>query len=490
MPRITSCAAAVLLVSLAGPLAAPALATPTDDLKAEVQALEARVKQLEREANEGKSLPSPSGGAPLAPSPGVTAVDKTINPANATPGQKQQLGAVNPPAEPADLVRGGSFPGSFRLPGSDTSVAVHGWIDLQAFYDPQQYLGDKFQSGSILPPSNAREQISNSYHFHGKLTRLIVETRTPTKLGLFKTYFASDFYGFENGGSTGQQAIQNNNYGFRPVHIYGQLGGFLAGKTWSNFIDDPDSAESIDNAGPTGVPSEQVPQIRYTQHTKVGDLSVSAENPVTDYASNDKLGNTELTSKYNPVPDLTAKYEIQRKWGHLQASGVLRKLAYDDGAGHRSEANAGGGILGATINVSPSTAVGSQVFFGNGIMKFTPDDFGPVSSAQINNIGTAQQVLVPSNENGLTIYAAHVFNEKLRSNVAYGYYSEHWNDFIPADFTEPTITHTVHINLIYSPVKMADFGIEFIHGVKSFRPVLNTPPASADRIIGGFKFKF
>ncbi len=489
MSKTTYCTA-LLGIAVVASMSAPVLADSNDGLAMRVQTLESRVKELEGKLNEERQVQAPQ----IAPLPtatgGITAVDKTINPANATPGQRQQLPAPQPAAEPPDLVHGGSFPGSFRLPGSNTSIGVHGWVDLQAFFDPQQYLGDKFQVGDIRVPGNAKRQLESSYHFQSKLTRLIIETRTPTKLGPFKTYFASDFYGFENGGSTGQQAIQNNNYGFRPVHIYGVLGGFLAGKTWSNFIDDPDSLESLDNAGASGVPSEQVLQLRYTKQTKIGDFSLSAENPVTDYASNDKIANVELTSKYNPRPDFALKYEIQRKWGHAQLSGVTRKLAYDDGKGHRSEAEAGGGIAGVTINLPRRSALGAQVWFGNGIMKFTPDDFGPVSSAQINNIGTDQQVLIPSNEHGLTIFAAHEFSPALRSNIGFGYNAMHWNHFIPADSAQPEITHTLHTNIIWSPIPAADFGLEYIHGLKTFRYELNFPESYADRYEAAFKFRF
>jgi len=490
---------AVSLLALGTPAAAYAGAT--DDLRAQIKALEARVEQLETQrgaspppsvapAESANPAVAPAAAGGPEPAGGVSAGGKLVKPGAITPGERQQLPAPAAPSQPDNGVTGGEFPGSFKLPGSKTSLGIHGWMDLQAFYDTKQYLGDKFQVGSILPYGDVKNQLSNSYHFQGKLTRFIVESRTPTPYGRLRTYLATDFYGYENGGSTGQQAIQNNNYSLRVVHAFGQLGPFLAGKTWSNFIDDPDSLESLDNAGASGVPSEQVLQLRYTRETPFGDFSVSAENPVTDYASSAKAGANELTSIFNPVPDFTAKYEVQRPWGHIQASGVLRQLAYDDGAGHRSRANAGGGIFGGTLTMPLRSALGGQVWFGNGIMKFTPDDFGPVSSAQIDNIGTAQQRLVPSNENGLTVFAAHQFSPELRTNIGYGYNSMHWDAFIPPDVSEPEITHTLHANVIWSPVPPVDFGFEFIHGLKTFRRELGLAPSTNDRYESAFKFKF
>jgi hypothetical protein len=423
------------------------------DIKAQIQALTERLNKIEQQQGQAKGTHvAPAGAAPAAPD--------------------------------AEVVTGGSFPGSFKVPGTNTSIGLHGWVSLQSFYDANQYVGDKFSIGNLLPNGNAQKQTQGTWHMHGKLTRFIVESQTPTKYGTVKTYLASDFYGYENKGTTGQQSIQNNNYGLRLVHGYVALGGFLAGKTWSNFIDDADGMESLDNAGPAGVPSEQVPQIRYTfglDRARHSTVSFSAENPATDYAGSDATVGTENASQYGPVPDLTAKYETEQKWGHVQASGVLRKLAYDDGNGHRSTASAGGGIVGTTLALPRKTAVGFQTWFGNGIQKFSPDDFGPVSSAQIDHINTAQQNLVPSEENGMTSYLSHVFSRWFRSNIGYGFNHMHWNAFIPADSSQPVTLHTLHANLIFSPVPGTDFGLEYMHGKKSFREMLLLPDATDTR---------
>jgi hypothetical protein len=144
-----------------------------------------------------------------------------------------------------------------------------------------------------------------------------------------------------------------------------------------------------------------------------------------------------------------------------------------------------------TLNLgSPATTIGGQTWFGNGIQKFTPDDFGPVSSAQINNIGTAQQQLYGSNEHGFAVFASHVFSSALRSNLGYGFNFMNWYSFIPASAAEPVNTHTLHANVIWSPVKQTDFGFEYIHGIKTFRESLMLPDTAASRFEGAFKYKF
>ncbi len=219
-------------------------------------------------------------------------------------------------------------------------------------------------------------------------------------------------------------------------------------------------------------------------------LSFSAENPATDYASSAKPGLNELVSRYNPRPDLTVKYETEQKWGHAQLSAVSRKLGYDDGAGHRSTANGAGLTLGATINLPRHDTIGFNAWTGDGIMKYSPDEFGPVSSAQIANIGTAQQRIVPSLQHGIVLFGGHHFSNQLRSNLGFGFNNQAWQSFIPADASEPVRTRTVHANVIYSPVRQTDLGVEHIHGVKAFRSELKLPDTPATRYEFAAKYRF
>jgi hypothetical protein len=388
-------------------------------------------------------------------------------------------------------VTAGSFPGSYKVPGTNTSIGIHGFVNLVGFYDKNEYLGDKFAPGNITPPGPARNQSAGSWHMQTKLTRLTFESRTPTSSGPFRTYIATDFYGFENGGSGGQQAIQNNSYSLRIHQAYATLGRFLAGMTWSNFVDDPDSYEKIDSAGPTGLPSQRIPQIRYTMPLGGVNFSVSAENPVTDYADSLKAGNNELTSKYNPTPDFAFKLETEKSWGRAQLSGVVRQLAYADTAGHKSTATGGGLVAGGTFFLNPQKDyVGGQAWYGDGIAKYTPDDFGPVSSAQIQNTNTATQRLVPTPEHGMVVYGDHHWSKVMRSNLAFGWNVMGWQNFIPLDASEPVLTRTLHLNTIWSPIPQADFGIEWMRGTKKFRSGLNLPDTSAERWEFGTRFRF
>ncbi len=45
----------------------------------------------------------------------------------------------------------GALPGSFKVPGTDTSIRVGGFINFQGIYSPTQNFGPKFAIGNLLP---------------------------------------------------------------------------------------------------------------------------------------------------------------------------------------------------------------------------------------------------------------------------------------------------------------------------------------------------
>lgn len=463
----------LFVVSTVALAAGPVLADPLDDMKAQVKTLNAQIQNLEQ--------------------------------AQAATQAKEQQHVVD-----------GEQDGSFKVPGTETSISLHGFTDLQAFYDPHQYLGPKFQIGNAIPNGLAQKQTQGEFTAQYKLTRFIIEAHTPTHFGDLKVLLANDFYFAVQGPpgncasltcslETGGQSVQNFNVGLRNLYAYGVLGRFLAGHYLSNFIDEEDQAEVLDTTGPTAIPAQQLPQIRYTMPAGRGFFSLALEAPVTAFgfaSSAVTNGNPlyaqapigtavlEQPSQYNPRPDITAKYQIDAPWGHVQVSGAQRLLSYDDGAGHRSTANAGGILFGATYNLKKNYSIGAMTLFGNGIQKYIPDDFFPVTGAQIENIGTNAQQLFPTNVHSTSAFIGHTFSPMFRANIGYGYAENTWQPFIPPDISQPSSTHTIHANLIYSPVPQVDFGFEYMGGTKTFRQELGLDPVFVDRYQTEFKFKF
>ena len=217
---------------------------------------------------------------------------------------------------------GGSFPRSFLIPGTDTSIRVGGFVDETLDYwfqngptngvqtttvgdngqalaqsldvhnqvIPAPYstvaLGTKGPKGFVVPVQTNHSRGNGIFSQTAKESRLNVETRTPTAYGEARTFFEFDFAGtnnFSGGAASGTTSVADNLVP-RLRYAYGTLGGFLAGQANSNFSDPDANPETLDFGGDVGQAGVvRIPQVRYTYAGPWGSAwSVSLETPQTD----------------------------------------------------------------------------------------------------------------------------------------------------------------------------------------------------------------
>ncbi|MDE8344557.1 MAG: porin [Acidocella sp.] len=494
------------IIAISAAMPAVAHADQLSDLQAQVAALSAKIKQIqadqtrERKTEAAEAMREHSAMAMSIAKQNreVQAIDAR-NAAAAkllqaqTPTRAEQLGVTND-----QYITKGLLPGSFQIPGTKTSMAIGGFINFQGIYDPTQNFGPKFSIGNLTPNSPGRRASANDFHFQSKVSRLVVQTSTPSDYGPITTNFALDFYGFVNGGDN-NQALQNNSYSARIVYAFGTIGPLTFGMLNSNFIDDPDQAETFDNGGPAGVPAERTEQIRFTYPiSKNSVFSVAAEDPQSGYQ--DTRDNIEVASPSNPMPDFSGRYVYTSTLLHFQLSGVVRDIAYTDGTGARTSSFTGAGIIGATLNlgglnpVFGQDYVGGQAWYG-AVGRYIPDDFGGnvASVLAVNNGTTGVPTTIATkiqNDDGFTLFAQHYWTSILRSTLAIGYNHQALASFLPADTANAPTTKTIHVNLILRPVPSVDLGIEAMIGQKTFQKSTGQSPLNAERVEFGGKWHF
>jgi len=249
---------------------------------------------------------------------------------------------------------GGSMPGSFLVPGTNTSISFHGiiWLSGQDFIGPHQ--GDTGASG---PPSvylkgagvaggeNPQYSVNGGLAWELKPARFITQTSTPSAYGEVKTYIEFDFDQF-----SGAQLTGSNADIARLRQAYGTMGPWLLGQTWSAYADlqswsDPDGVDpTIDPGVPMTTINGRVPQIRYTFLAANGlSLAGSIEMPITYYNiegspnnSNDlgttpplfgsTLGNPGGLGGVQDVPAFVGVGEWDQPWGHVAFHVAMQDL--------------------------------------------------------------------------------------------------------------------------------------------------------------------
>ena len=470
-------------------MAGPALAGQAEDLQGEIDALQARIDRL---------------------------------------AQQEAAAAAPQAAAPADAVVGGDFPGSFKLPGSDTSMAIHGYIKADFIYDFNQNLGDTFNitQGAGNKTSGAHQ--GGNFHFGSRQSRINFETRTPTDWGQLRTFLELDFFGLVSNTNNTVGGGGNTSNPMRMRHAYGQLGPVLAGQTWSNFGDVDDTPEILDFGDASQPEIVRQTQVRYTWTSGGWNISGSAENPnprttafpapaislnpafpaspVNDATTTTDYGNggTGTGGNHNVMPDFTGRIEYNDTWGDVNLAGVIRDFSANNGFqlggvntaggthGISASALAGGVIAGGKWKFGQylggpfaKDALVASMSYGPGIARYFNFN-GPGNDAWIipTNIvgGVANGIAIkPITQLSGTAWIQHWWTDTVRSSLIYNIYT--W-DFGGIPFsagsgagagTQITQVQFVHVNLIWSPVKQVNIGLEFMYGAFDKRHLSGFP---------------
>ncbi len=375
---------------------------------------------------------------------------------------------------PDNVVTGGATPGSFKLPGSNTSVKIGGYIKADAIYSSRSAgvnsSGDQeLEAGSIpLSGANEKKQIT----LHARQSRLNVRTDTPTAMGGLTTYLEVDLFG-----AAGNESVSNSN-NLRTRHAYGSLGGLLVGQTWSNFMDVGALPEVLDFGGPVGEMFIRQTQVRWTQALSPGkaggNLSVALENPETVVS---QTSGASTRADDDRVPDITGKIDFNTPMGRYAITGLARNIRIDTAA---VRDNKWGGAVGFS-GVIPT--IGKDDFrfsanYGNVLGRYTVGFFTDGTIKANGNLD------LPSEWAAQASYR-HFWTDALRSSFVLSGVSA--NNRSSAAGTLNKNAQSAHLNLIWSPVKNTDVGIEYIYG---HRKIENGASGVLNRVQASAQFSF
>ncbi|WP_332774551.1 DcaP family trimeric outer membrane transporter [Polaromonas sp.] len=440
--------AITLMLLASGTLSLPALAqTPKD-----FEELRQDLLRLRQELNQLKAQP------PAAPTA-----------SSATTERIEQL-----ELKQKDAVVLGDIPGSFRLPGSDTSLRLYGFAELNGVHEFKgDNSGNDYSTFAPYAPINGSTTRTGQTYLHARTSRIGIEASTPTPYGPLAVKVEGDF---NNEPRTGNSAVYgtvgniytqqaSNSYNFRLRHAYGQFGGLLVGQTWSTFMDVDNSPETVDFNGPIGSTFIRQPQVRYAYNTKdMGTFTVAAENSAS-YV----LDNTGVVTPagFSRVPDFIARWDKSFGWGAMSLRGVSHELRINDGAGVNVSRRGSG--LGATALVKMRDAKDFASFaltYGKGIGRYLNYIEGAIHDPAANDILLEKAL-------GVVVGYQYKASDTLRANFVLGWqknYDNAYTAFARANgldtgqFGINRSVYQAHLGFIYNPIKNVDFGAEYVFG--------------------------
>lgn len=395
---------------------------------------------------------------------------------------------------------GGSFPGSFLVPGTNTSLKIGGFAKWDAIYDASSALSplaSQVVSPTTIPLNGtAGHQIHGSFLNDVRQSNINFDVRTPTSYGEMDVFALIDGFG--------QQTTQNVNlngvdaWTERVVLFYGSLGPLMAGQTLSLWFDGDALGESVDPTPSIGTMnglSNRHTTIRYTYAGAGGlSLAVAAEQPNPEGFTNAGLpasaaGTTGIVQSLNTagvaatgaglyqnlglsggwvsVPDFIARARLDQAWGHIAVTGQIRDQI-TEATGVRFAKTTYGGELTGHLNTFGKDTLRGEASLGKGLGSYL-SDMGSNAGLQVSSVASSGAGLSPTTgapwAYGAYLSYTHWWTNSLRSSLAPGYSHTGLDNSIITTNSSQNILDKRHIgltaNLIWSPIPQVDLGLEY-----------------------------
>jgi len=377
-------------------LAGPVLADEVSDLRAQIEALSQKVQQIETQ----KAQPAPI---------------------------------------PANVVTGGDFPGSFKLPGSTTSWKFGGYAKLDLIYDLDQAGGTTQGTPVYDDATTPTDQDTGVFQAFAGQSRFFFDSRTTTEnLGVVRGYFEGHMFG-------GTFAIR---------HAYTSFGPWLAGQTWTTYRDLGSMQDTIDFGGPVGdVGVTRQPMLRYTQSFGSTSLQLAIENPTPTTTG------TEGDQR-NKLPDMIFNLKTKGDWGHISLAGVGQYIEVAqqtvDAAGLATDdSEFGWGLkVAGRINTMGKDNIRYSIHGGDGI-----GDYAGYQTDGNGVFDTATGKLDSTNLIQGHVGYQHHWNDTWRSNLILG--GSKINNPGSAANTRTENIVSLHVNTIIAVATKTSIGIEY-----------------------------
>jgi hypothetical protein len=379
------------------------------------------------------------------------------------------------------------MPGSFLVPGMNTSFRLRGFVRLAALgdFDP---IGstDSFATNTIPVP----QEEGQNFNMSARISRFALETWTPTDFCDWNvhTFIEGDFF---NGPA---QAAGGGGNPFRLRHAYVDFGYFRFGQQNSVFMDGTNWPSLVDFQGPNSWVNQRQPSARMTLPVTDGVYwATSIERPFSDITTNG------LGTNVQEVPDVATHLRYETDVGHLQLAGIVRTIGYRP-TGDDVTQRAGAGISGSAVfhpwailmgtnpvrQENPSGLTRSRILlmtaWGPGVGRYINDLAGQGFDGQVD-LGTGEFDLVDSF--GWNASYEHWFNEHWLSNFTFARVEPDNNaGQLGTTYDQAKYAAT---SLWWIPIPRMSLGIEYIWGE---RQNLDSEQGEASRLHGLFQYNF
>ena len=357
-----------------------------------------------------------------------------------------------------------SAPAPQQAPAAEKKpeLEIYGFAMLDMGYNGGQIDPNWFDT--VRPtklPAFKNQFGSDGNFFTGvRQSRFGVRSTVPTQYGDFKAVFEFEMFGV--GVDAGQTTI-------RLRHAYGELGQFVAGQTWSPFMDPDVFPNSVEYWGPNGMVFFRNVQFRWQPvHNGNKQVMIALERPgaSADLGSVADRDILQGVSFHFPAPDVSARVRYGGERTYIQFAGMLRYISWNDNA-PTPLTNLSGHTFGWGAHVSSNIGVGAKdtfrwsAIYGHGVenyMNDAPVDIAPTLTTNPRRPLTGDPLPVL----GIVAFYDRYWSERWSTSIGYSLVNI---DCVPLQLPDSFRRGQYGlVNLLFYPVKNAMMGAEFQWG--------------------------
>ncbi len=341
------------------------------------------------------------------------------------------------------------FPKSWPLFGSKLRMAIGGYAkldyvqDFNGGHDRFQY---EIQSVPVL--NDGRPQQRPYMNMHARESRINFDVRGISEKGTpMRFYFEFDFYNLDRGAFYQTPRLR---------HVYGVFGRLLFGRTWGTQTDVFAIPTTIDFAAGDAIVGIRRDQIRWED--KINDkMNYAIAIEMNDFPEIDNNGFEGQASMLFPI--LVGRVTRNTSsGGRLFLGASMYQIRWDGQDNGPNDQTLGWGVSfsGREYLIKEKFYFSWLGSYGDGWASNVISTLGSNAAAILNPNGKLETMQAWSMMGGLTFY----FAPTLMSN-----FSTAWFGLDPSEYRNPEQIksgHSFHVNLIWSPIKSANVGVEFM----------------------------